>query len=337
MAEVPPANQKYVVVGGAGFIGSHLVEYLLNFDEVEVVKVVDNFSSGTRSHLGKVSNDPRLEVFEFDLSTDEGLEDLIDPDSTVVHLASNPDIAAAASDPTIDFYQGTALSNAVAEAARIAKVRQVLYASGSGVYGDYGDQELSEDSVQLNPISTYGASKLAGEALFCAYAHMFDVPAIAFRFGNVVGPKQTHGVGYDFIRRLLDNPLALSVLGDGQQSKTYVHVRDVIRAVLIAESQFSGKFGVFNVGTDEYITVKEIAALAIDTLGIEAPVDINYSGGDRGWKGDVPVLRLSTRKIRGLGWRPDFSTPAAISDSLQSMLSELVTAHGNETFEIGNN
>ena len=161
----------------------------------------------------------------------------MDGHDTVVHLASNPDIAAAVTNPAIDFDQGTALTNNVVEAMRTTSAQRLLYASGSGVYGDLGHTEAHEDHGPLLPGSTYGASKLAGEALICSYVAMFDLTACAFRFGNVVGPRQTHGVGFDFVRRLRKDPTVLSILGDGSQSKSYIDVGDVVSAVLTAHQR----------------------------------------------------------------------------------------------------
>ena len=150
----------------------------------------------------------------------------------VIHLASNPDISRAMAEPSIDFDEGTLLTHRVVEAMRVTGTARIMYASGSGVYGDLGEHEVAEDHGPLLPVSTYGASKLAGEALICSYTHMFGLSAAAFRFANVVGPRQTHGVGFDFLRRLLDDPTRLAILGDGKQSKSYIHVDDVVRAVL---------------------------------------------------------------------------------------------------------
>ena len=152
----------------------------------------------------------------------------------VIHLASNPDIARAATEPSVDFDEGTRLTHQVVEAMRPSSTQRILYASGSGVYGDLGEYEATEDYGPLIPVSTYGASKLAGEALIASYCYMFGLIGCAFRFGNVVGPHQTHGVGFDFLRRLLHDPSQLEILGDGSQSKSYVHVSDVIDAVLLA-------------------------------------------------------------------------------------------------------
>ena len=152
----------------------------------------------------------------------------------VIHLASNPDIARAATEPAVDFDLGTLLTHHVVEAARRVSARRILYASGSGVYGDLGEIEVDEDWGPLVPISTYGASKLAGEALLCSYCFMFGLSGVSFRFGNVVGPRQTHGVGFDFVRKLVDDPTRLEIMGDGSQSKSYIHVDDIVDAVLTA-------------------------------------------------------------------------------------------------------
>jgi len=171
------------------------------------------------------------------------------------------------------------------------------------------------------PVSTYGASKLAGEALLASYAAMFGVTARAFRFGNVVGPRQTHGVGFDFIRRLLCDPRRLRILGDGQQSKSYIHVDDVIEAVLHAARLASGAFAVFNVATGDYVTVTEIAGLAMDVVGLPAgSTRFEYTGGNRGWKGDVPVVRINTDRIRALGWKNERTGRQALRASMESML-----------------
>jgi UDP-glucose 4-epimerase len=241
----------------------------------------------------------------------------------VIHLASNPDIARAATEPAVDFDQGTLLTHHVVEAMRRAEVRRILYASGSGVYGDLGEVEPDEDYGPLIPISTYGASKLAGEALISSYCFMFDVVGVAFRFGNVVGPRQTHGVGFDFVRRLLADPNELTILGDGTQSKSYVYVTDVIDAVLLAATAAPRPFAVFNVATGDYITVREIAELAVATLGLEpGSTRFVYSGGDRGWRGDVPVVRLNTDRIRALGWANARTAQQALAESMKAMLDD---------------
>jgi UDP-glucose 4-epimerase len=263
--------------------------------------------------------DGRLRVVEADVRDLDRLVDAMGGSDTVIHLASNPDIARAATDPAVDFDQGTLLTHHVVEAARLSTVTQVLYASGSGVYGDLGEFEADEDHGPLIPVSTYGASKLAGEALIASYCFMFDLHACVFRFGNVVGPRQTHGVGYDFIRRLLEDPTELSILGDGKQSKSFVHVSDIVHAVLLAAARAPRPFRAFNVATGDYITVTEIAELALEVLGLHDTV-LHFTGGDRGWKGDVPVVRINTDRIRALGWSNALSSRQALAASMDSML-----------------
>ena len=242
---------------------------------------------------------------------------------TVIHLASNPDIAAAMTDPAIDFHEGTYLTHCVVEAMRRSGASRILYASGSGVYGDLGEIAATEDHGPMIPESTYGASKLAGEALIASYAAMFGMRGLAFRFGNVVGPHQTHGVGYDFVRRLVADPTRLRILGDGTQSKSYIHVEDVMDAVLLAHAVVEEPFRPFNVATGDYITVTEIAELAIEVLGLQPDeVELEYTGGARGWKGDVPIVRLSTDRIRSIGWTCRRPTREALRASLTSMLED---------------
>jgi UDP-glucose 4-epimerase len=230
-------------------------------------------------------------------------------------------------DPAVDFHEGTLLTHNVVEAMRRTGTPRILYASGSGVYGDVGTVECQEDRGPMLPVSTYGASKLAGEALICSYAHMFGIVGRAFRFGNVVGPRQTHGVGFDFVNALRRDPTRLRILGDGTQSKSYIHVEDVMAAVLLASARAEGPYQVFNVATGDYITVRAIADLAVECLGLDASrVHYEFTGGPRGWKGDVPVIRLNTDRIRSLGWRCGAGSREAMRRSLAALLAERTAA-----------
>src|SRR5262249_112522 len=295
---------RCLVVGGAGFIGSHFVDRLMAAPDVREVVVYDNFSAGREWHLADHGESARLRILGADVKDLDSLVLAMRGCELVVHLASNPDIARAATEPAIDFHEGTYLTHNVVEAMRLTRTPLLLYASGSGIYGDLGEVEASEDYGPLLPISTYGASKLAGEALICSYCHMFDLTARVLRFGNVVGPRQTHGVGFDFLRQLLARPDRLRILGDGTQSKSYVYVHDVVEAALLPAGAPGERFQPYNVATGDYITVREIAELAVDCVGLPAgSVDLEFTGGSRGWKGDVPVVRLDTTRIRALGWR----------------------------------
>jgi UDP-glucose 4-epimerase len=312
------------ISGGAGFIGSHLLRALLGNGETRRIVIFDNFSSGGQSHLEEAAAQPHIDVVKGDLKDFEAVRAAMTGCDTLFHLAANPDIARAVNQPDIDFWEGTYLTQNVLEAMRVNNVRKILYTSGSGVYGENPAIAFAEDYGPCIPISTYGASKLASEALIAAYCQMFDLTGRVFRFANVVGPRQTHGVGYDFIRRLKADPTCLRILGDGSQSKSYIHVDDVLAAIRLADARTEGRYDVFNVATDDYITVKEIADLAVKISGL-APGSVRYefTGGDRGWKGDVPVVRFDCSKIKALGWKTARTSTEAVTDAMKAMLQEL--------------
>ncbi len=314
---------RSIVTGGAGFIGSHLVHRLIQAPGAHVT-VYDNYSSGKEWHLSDLAGNPGLSIIRADIKDLDRLTEATRGQERVFHLASNPDIAKAMIDPTIDFWEGTYLTQNVLEAMRRGDVRAITYASGSGVYGETGLLPVPETYAPMEPISTYGASKLAGEALICSYCQLFGFQARVYRFANVVGPRQTHGVGHDFIRHLREDPARLRILGDGMQSKSYIHVEDVLDALLWPDAPSDGAFECYNVATDDYVTVREIAGLAIEALGLaEDQVALEFSGGDRGWKGDVPVVRFDLTKIHSLGWRAKRSSRQALRDSMLAMLNEL--------------
>lgn len=319
-------TSRYFLVGGAGFIGSHFTDQLIANPSTQRVTIFDNFSSGREWHYESHRRDSRFAVVRGDVKDLDALTSAMQGHDVVIHLASNPDIARAATEPDIDFREGTYLSNNTVEAMRRTGASTILYASGSGVYGDLGEREASEDHGPLVPISTYGASKLAGEALISSYSHMFGLTGHVFRFGNVVGPRQTHGVGFDFLRQLLKNSRKLRILGDGSQSKSYIHVRDIVAAVLLVAEFSTSRFSVHNVATGDYITVTEIARLAAECAGIDpGGVEFEYTGGDRGWKGDIPVVRLSIDRIKSLGWHCSAGSRQALRESMLAMLPDLKT------------
>ncbi|CDZ77594.1 dTDP-glucose 4,6-dehydratase [Legionella massiliensis] len=314
--------KTYFLVGGAGFIGSHFTDALLALESTEKVTIYDNFSSGREWHYQQHLSDSRFSLIRGDVKNSKKLNQAIVGHEVVMHFAANPDIARAATEPSIDFTEGIYLTHQVLEAARLAKIKRILYTSGSGVYGEV-NIESPENQAGMYPISTYGASKLASEAFISSYCHMFGLTACVFRFANVVGPRQTHGVGYDFLRKLNMNPTVLEILGDGSQSKSYIHVQDVVSAVLLANSKLDENYAVYNVATRDYITVNDIASITIDCMNLKEPVHLKYTGGDRGWKGDVPIVRLNSDKIRALGWRSQYSSAEAIRQSILAMINNV--------------
>jgi UDP-glucose 4-epimerase len=315
-------NRKYIVTGGAGFIGSWVTRRILQSNPSAEVEIIDNLCSGTVSRIQGLLDSKRAKLHQLDLKDFKAIEHIFAGVDEVYHFAANPDIAKAASDPTVDFYEGTLLTQNMIEAARRAGVSKVVYASGSGVYGDRHLDLLDESEPNMQPISPYGASKLGCEAMLCAYGFMYGIKITCFRFGNVVGGGQTHGVGYDFLRRLRANPEALEILGDGRQTKPYVHVSDVVDAVTTLPTDQVSVMEVYNIAPDDQMSVSDIADCVVDILQIKPnrPRFV-FTGGDRGWKGDVPVVLLSAEKARSRGWMPKFNSHSAIRQSIIEMLN----------------
>ncbi|MFI4917958.1 MAG: NAD-dependent epimerase/dehydratase family protein [Legionellales bacterium] len=312
--------KSFFLVGGAGFIGSHFIDAYLKDSLVQKVTVYDNFSTGKEAHYQQHLHDARFSVVRGEIASSAQLTQAMQGHDVVMHFASNADISKAIASPSIDFHEGIFLTHQVLESARLTGVKRLLYTSGSGVYGDVGDLASSENQGNMHPISTYGASKLAGEAYISSYCHMFGLSACIFRFANVVGPRQTHGVGYDFVNSLSKNQSSLHILGDGSQSKSYIYIQDIVRAVLLANETMQGSFEVYNVATNDAITVYEIAQVVVACMGLENQVSFTFTGGDRGWKGDVPVVRLNTDKMRSLGWDCKYNSEQAITAAAYAML-----------------
>jgi UDP-glucose 4-epimerase len=312
---------KYFITGGAGFIGSNMTDRLLNDNDNEVT-VYDNFCSGKMSYIEHHLKDKRFRLIKGDMLDLPLLKKSIKGHDFVFHFAANPDIAKSMLETDLDLRLGIIATYNVVESMRTTGVKMLAYSSGSGVYGDVGPTQTAENFGPLLPVSMYGASKLGAEGVISAFCGMFDLQAWIFRFANVVGPRQTHGVGFDFIRKLKREPHKLKILGDGSQSKSYIHVIDVIDAMLYVIKKQRQSMNVFNVATDDYITVNEIAEIVTEEIKL-LDVKFEHTSGSRGWKGDVPVVRFDIEKIHKLGWKSKYSSRQAIQLSIQALLKEL--------------
>lgn len=296
---------KCFVTGGAGFIGSHLVDRLLA-EENEVV-VYDNLSSGEKGFIEHHLPNPKFKFIRGDLLETKELNKAIKGNEVIFHLASNSNVIKSAKDPEIDLKQGTIATYAVLEAMHVNNIKKIVFTSSNVVYGEANKSPTTEDYGPLLPISFYGAGKLACEAVISAYCHNFDFNAWIYRFGNIIGKRPTHGVVLDFYEKLKQNPSALLVLGDGNQSKPYIEVRDCIDGMLFGLKNSQAQINLFNLGTTGAVYVKDIAKIVIEEMGLKK-VKINFAGGRRGWPGDVHTVRLDVAKLQSLGWKPKYPT-----------------------------
>lgn len=314
---------RYFITGGSGFIGSTVVDKLLqDKTNPNEVTVFDNFISGQISFIEHHLKDKRFKLIKGDLLDLEFLKKSVKEHDFVFHFAANPDIAKAMIEPDLDLRLGIIATFNVLEAMRCGCIKKVVFSSGSGVYGDVGLLEAPEDLGPLMPTSMYGASKLGAEGMISAFCHMFNMQSWIFRFANVVGKNQTHGVGYDFIKKLKENPNKLIILGDGKQSKSYIHISDVVDAILFVIKNTNETVNIYNVANSDYVTVNEIAKIVIAEMHLKN-VGFDYTGGSKGWKGDVPIIRFNLNKIYNLGWRPKYKSEEAVRQSIKDMLGKL--------------
>jgi UDP-glucose 4-epimerase len=312
-------NHTVLVTGGAGFIGSHLVDRLLN-DGIKV-HVLDNLSTGNIEHIKRWNNNNNNNNFRFfklDLVHDP-IEYYGDRYSTIFHLAANPDVRSSSINPKEHFEQNIISTFNILEYARKHDIDTFVFTSSSTVYGEPNVIPTPEDTL-LMPISMYGASKAAGESLICSYAHMYGIKAVIYRLANVIGVRSTHGVIYDFINKLIRNKNMLEILGNGKQRKSYIHVNDCINAMLIGLNS-NDKINIFNVGSDDYIDVITIADIIINALGL-SDVQLKFidNGDGRGWKGDVKTMLLDTTRLKRLGWRAMYNSKEAVRVTVNDII-----------------
>lgn len=308
---------KAFITGGAGFIGSSMANRLL-LGKHNSITVFDNFVSGRRDFLPQ-EQPGRLQIIEGDLLDLDLVCQSMRGHDLVYHFAANPDIAKGAVDTSLDVKQSMVVTYNVLEAMRLSDVKTIIYTSGSGIYGDTQGQAVDELYSPLRPISIYGAGKLAAEALIGAFSHMFGIKGYIFRLANVVGQRQTHGVIFDFVNKLRANSQELTVLGDGNQSKSYIHIDDVLDAMFFVIAMKSEELNIFNVSTDDGVDVNWIASTIINKMNLSG-VNINHTGGTRGWAGDIPLVRLNTGQLHSLGWKPKYTASEAVELAIDQIL-----------------
>lgn len=303
------------VTGGAGFIGSKLAERLL--DEGREVIVIDNLSSGRKKNIPDDA-----EFHKIDLNNSEEIEKVLEDVERVYHLAANSDVQVQNDNRRKDIDEGFLATRNLLEAMKNSDVNDIVFTSSSTVYGEDVEIPTPEDYGPMEPISLYGATKLSAESLISAYCHSFGFKAIVLRLANIIGGKSPKGVTYDFVKKLENDSSELEVLGNGKQKKSYIHVDDCIDAILQTSRNRENIFEVYNVGNRDSVSVTRIAEVVIDEFGSDS--EIHYTGGEKGWAGDVPVMLLDISKIREqVGWEPSMNSEEAVRRTAREVINSL--------------
>ena len=306
---------KALVTGGAGFIGTHLVERLLK--EGNKVICVDNFTLGKRENVDKFIDNENYKFYEIDIDDNETFcETLKDEEIDIVyHLAANSDIQKGGRNPEVDYEDTFMTTRGVLELMRRKNIKNLFFSSTSAIYGNEMDKMLTENLGGLLPISYYGGAKYASENFISSYSYMNDFNTMIFRFPNVIGPNLTHGVIYDFVKKLQKNPNELEILGDGTQTKPYIYVLDLIDCIMFMTKDISKGVSIYNVGVETATSVTRIADIVCEVLGYEN-VKYNYTGGNVGWKGDVPKFQYDLTKIHNAGWSATHTSDEAVRETV---------------------
>ena len=311
---------KTLVVGGAGFIGSHLCDALLA--QGHDVVCIDNFSLGTKENISHLRKDSHFSVYEADASVQGKLEEVFQREKPeyVFHLAANSDIQASASNPEVEYQNTYTTTFRILSCMRKYGIKKLFFASTSAVYGDKRDVILDENTPDLSPVSYYGAAKLGSEALISAFSYMNDMQALVFRFPNVIGPRLTHGVIFDFIHKLQKESAYLQILGNGKQTKPYIYVTDLVDAIVkFMDTEQSG-VTLYNVSVEGETSVTRIADIICEEMQLSS-VRYEYTGGEGGWKGDVPRFKYCIDKIHNAGWKAVHTSDEAVRKTVKENLN----------------
>ena len=310
---------KALVAGGAGFIGSHLIDALIN--EGHQVVCIDNFFIGTKANIEHLMGNSGFIFYEQNLCDLEKLKAVFEKEKFdfVFHLAANSDIQASAKNPEIEYYNTYTTTFNLLECMRLFNVKKLFFASTSAVYGEREGEKVSEFSARLEPISYYGAAKLGSEGLISAYTHMNSLSVLVFRFPNVIGPRLTHGVIFDFVKKLKQNPKELTILGDGTQAKPYMHVFDLVKGIMRFKENLSEGITLYNIGVETQTTVTRIADIICEKMGL-SDVTYSYTGGRGGWRGDVPYFAFDLDKIHQAGWHAHWTSDETVAKTVAEVL-----------------
>lgn len=310
---------KVLAAGGAGFIGSNLIDLLIA--KGHDVICVDNYFIGTKINIEHLKNNEHFKMYEQDICDLDALSEIFEKEQVeyVFHLAANSDIQASAQNPVVEYQNTYTTTFNLLECMRRYNVKKMFFASTSAVYGEKMDELLSEAATDLRPVSYYGACKLGSEALISAYGHMNNLEVLIFRFPNVIGPRLTHGVIYDFIKRLREDSSQLKILGDGTQCKPYIYVHDLVSAIVEFMDVKEEGVTLYNLGVEGQTSVTRIADIVCEKMGLKG-ITYHYTGGKIGWKGDVPRFQYDLSKIYATGWRAHYNSDEAVERTVEEVL-----------------
>jgi UDP-glucose 4-epimerase len=311
---------RYLVTGGAGFIGSHMVDALMERDDVVVF---DNLSSGRPNLIAHHEGRKGFKFVKADLLDADAIKGAMEGIDFVYHFAANPDVRHGPEHTRIDLEQGPIATHNLLEAMRAHGVKRMAFSSSSTVYGETNVLPTPETNGPMLPISLYGASKLACEGMISAHCHTFGIRSCIYRFANVIGERETHGVIVDFIEKLKKDPTTLEILGDGNQKKSYFLVQDCVKAMRLAVEKSKDQVSVYNIGCDDWLSVRRVAEIVVEEMGRKG-VKFKFTGGSRGWVGDIPRTWLDIGKIKSLGWKPSHSSEDAVRACARLLINELV-------------
>lgn len=313
-----------MITGGAGFIGSYIAEKLV--ENGTDTKVIDNLVTGKKENLSKCFDQDNFSFLEYDLGNLDGIENHLGDVDILFHFAADPEVRTGYSKPEDSFEQNIVNTFNLLQKIKQSKIKKIVFASSSSVYGDAKIIPTNEEYGPLSPISHYGASKLACEAMVSSFCHNYNIEGVILRLANVIGLRGRHGLIWDLVHKLKINQDELELLGDGKQTKSFIHISDAINGIFSSLNNLQDKVEVFNLGSEDSVEIMDVAKIVCKNMGLNE-IKINLTGGvddGRGWKGDIKIAHLDISKLKNLGWRPKLSSLEAADLTSQEIIDEVI-------------
>ena len=313
-----------VITGGAGFIGSYIAEKLV--ENGTDTKVIDNLVTGKKENLSKCFDQDNFSFLEYDLGNLDGIENHLGDVDILFHFAADPEVRTGYSKPEDSFEQNIVNTFNLLQKIKQSKIKKIVFASSSSVYGDAKIIPTNEEYGPLSPISHYGASKLACEAMVSSFCHNYNIEGVILRLANVIGLRGRHGLIWDLVHKLKINQDELELLGDGKQTKSFIHISDAINGIFSSLNNLQDKVEVFNLGSEDSVEIMDVAKIVCKNMGLNE-IKINLTGGvddGRGWKGDIKIAHLDISKLKNLGWQPKLSSLEAADVTSQEIIDEVI-------------